>query len=94
MEKNMDNFEEYERFTYKLTTGPDLAPPHTVWDNAKNTWAECGSFGTEAEASACAYGMNRGREICRRNGRSLSGILSDLRRAVRSVEGAIIDDAK
>jgi len=79
-------FDGYERFVYRKFGGGDLAPPHGIWDCETNSPAESGTFGTEAEARACAEGMNKGRELCLRVDRLLAGLLVDLKRAVAKLE--------
>lgn len=84
-----DDFEGGERFVYRHDDGPDLSPPHAIWDKARDQWSGIGSFGTEAEARACAAGMNAARELFRRKDRALGNALRDVRNALRSIETAI-----
>lgn len=79
-----DDLEGYERFIYKEVVGGDLAPPHGVWDVVANKWAG-GTWSTEAEARACARGMNQARELSKQGTRGLRAVASALNQAQAAV---------
>jgi hypothetical protein len=74
-----DDFGKYERFVYKAAEGSDLAPPHMVWDVATNEWAGLGAWSTEAEARACAAGMNWAREKSKQGTRGIKAVAAALK---------------
>ncbi len=81
-----DDFDGYKRFVYKAAEGgPRYRPPHGVWDAAANEWAGIGTWPTEAEAKACAYGMNWVREKSRQGTRGLKAVASALAQAQDAV---------
>ncbi len=81
-----DSYPHYDRFVYRRDDTPDLAPPHCVWDKAKNEWSALGAFSSEPLAQAAALGMNAARELFKKEDRRLAGVLSDLKRAVKTIE--------
>jgi hypothetical protein len=81
-----DEFEKYERFVYRATPGGDLAPPHGIWDAALNEWTGIGTWSTEAEARACAVGMNWAREKSQQGKRGLRAVAAALQAIVAKIQ--------
>ena len=81
---------DYNRFVFKEHKGGGLAPPFGVWDTIGKEW-EGGTFSTEAEARAAAWGMNRAREKFRGAGRTFDDLHAVLQRAVKSTERILVD---
>ena len=79
----MPSFVGYHRFEYRCKGGRRL-----IWDNQTNDWSEIGGWSTRQQADACAYGMNKAREICESiQRRTVEAALRDLRQIVKALEG-------